>query len=59
VSFWGFSGFGCSGRACQAGVFLLIRVFMENMYRADYYDESNIDPVDRCAGSDNRRLFKH
>ena len=23
------------------------------------YDESNIDPVDRCAGSDHRGLFKH
>jgi hypothetical protein len=23
------------------------------------YDESNIDPVDRCAGSDQRGLFKH
>jgi antitoxin component of MazEF toxin-antitoxin module len=23
------------------------------------YDESNIDPVDRCAGSDQHGLFKH
>ena len=23
------------------------------------YDESNIDPVDRCAGSNQRGLFKH
>jgi len=25
----------------------------------DAYDESNINPVDRCAGSDHRGLFKH
>jgi hypothetical protein len=23
------------------------------------YDESNIDPVDRCAGSNQRGMFKH
>jgi hypothetical protein len=29
------------------------------LYQESEYDESNIDPVDRRAGSDHRGLFKH
>jgi len=27
--------------------------------KKEAYDESNIDPVDRCAGNNQRGLFKH
>jgi hypothetical protein len=31
----------------------------EEQKNKEAYDKSNIYPVDRCTGSDHRRLFKH
>ena len=47
-------GFGCD----------LFRIALDSintrfLMNKEAYDESNIDPVDRCAGGDQRGLFKH
>jgi hypothetical protein len=56
--FFGFSGFGVPTGHAKGGAFSA-RFIMEDRCNNDYYDESNTNPVDWCAGSNNRGLFNH
>ena len=47
------------GRGCDLFRMALDSINARFLMNKEAYDESNIDPVDRCAGRDHRGLFKH